>query len=76
MTVVLANVLPVHAHNFDKHRYGNDHGAYDFDSVMHYDSYAFSSNGQPTIVRKNGALIPDPTVLSAGDVASIAAMYP
>lgn len=76
ITINWSNILSGHSYNFDKHGYGTDHGAYDFDSVMHYDSYAFSANGQPTIVRKNGALISDPDVLSAGDIASIATMYP
>lgn len=30
---------------------------YDYESIMHYDTYAFSSNGQPTIVRNDGGVI-------------------
>jgi hypothetical protein len=31
-----------------------DLGPCDYGSIMHYDAYAFSSNGQPTIVRRDG----------------------
>ncbi len=50
-------------------------GQYDFASVMHYDSAAFGIEGRNTILRKDGGLIPRNTVLSAGDFATIDAIY-
>lgn len=34
---------------------GFDHGIFDFGSIMMYSNDAFSSNGQPTIVKKDGS---------------------
>ncbi|MBX3187738.1 MAG: hypothetical protein KF819_12010 [Labilithrix sp.] len=76
ITIQWDNIVSGAEHNFQKRGAGADHGAYDYDSVMHYDSWAFSKNGQPTILKKSGGTIPNGTVLSAGDVAAIAWMYP
>ncbi|RKG99037.1 hypothetical protein D7V97_32225 [Corallococcus sp. CA053C] len=54
---------------------GSDVGAYDTASIMHYDSYAFSINGQPTITRKDGSLIIRAQVLSPGDINGVALSY-
>ncbi len=51
-------------------------GPYDYDSIMHYDRYAFSENGQPTISTRNGAAIGHLRELSAGDLAACRALYP
>lgn len=56
-------------------RDGRNIGSYDLDSIMHYNSYTFSRNGRPTILRKNGAAITRNSVLSAGDKAAITRMY-
>ena len=42
--------------NFDKQTSGFNYQGlgYDINSIMHYGNYAFSSNGQPTIVANNG----------------------
>ena len=49
----------------------------DFNSIMMYEPYAFSINGQPTIVTKSGAIYSkNSTVLSSGDITGINEMYP
>lgn len=49
----------------------------DFQSIMMYGSYAFSKNGRPTMVKKNGrAFGIQRSWLSAGDIIGIDAMYP
>jgi hypothetical protein len=56
---------------------GDDHGAYDYGSIMHYPRTAFSSNGQETITPTDpNAQIGQRNGLSAGDIAAVAAMYP
>ncbi len=74
------NIRAGSEHNFDQHiSDGDDVGAYDYASIMHYSAYAFSANGMPTIV----PLDPDVdlldigmgTGLSDGDRATIATIY-
>ncbi|WP_444942030.1 pre-peptidase C-terminal domain-containing protein [Microbulbifer sp. ZKSA004] len=51
--IIEDNIKPEYVHNFDirqTHNYSN----YDFLSVMHYPSRAFSVNGQETIIPKSG----------------------
>lgn len=60
-------------HNFNQHiTDGDDIGAYDYGSIMHYGGTAFSKNGNATIVPINppGAAIGQRTALSAGDIAA------
>ena len=76
-----ANVDPAMSHNFDQHiADGDDLGAYDYGSIMHYPPTAFSVNGQPTIVALQpipaGVTVGQRTGLSAGDIAGVQAMYP
>ena len=42
---------------------------------MHYDSYAFSSNNQPTIVAKDGKPIDDKNTLSDLDIEALKRAY-
>ncbi|MBX3225623.1 MAG: hypothetical protein KF795_34275, partial [Labilithrix sp.] len=78
VTIHWANIADGSAYNFEKHSASSqDLGGYDYFSIMHYGSYAFSKNGYATLVRRSGgALVGGATVLSSGDVATIAAMYP
>jgi len=70
-----ANILSGKADNFKKRSYGT-HGPYDFFSVMHYDSWAFSKNGQATILKKNGDSFGANRVSpSEGDVVEVRKMY-
>ena len=59
----------------DKAPWAQFMGDYDFDSIMHYSSLGGTVNGQPMLRRKNGALIPNNTQLSAGDAAGINLLY-
>ena len=78
--VVAQNVDPRARYNFDKQAYNAQaFGAYDFGSIMHYSGNAFSLNGQPTIRPKPGNGDPEfgqRKALSAGDIATVNALYP
>jgi hypothetical protein len=78
--VIWANIDPAMQHNFNQHiSDGDDVGAYDYGSVMHYPLNAFTVNGQNTLVPRQtvpaGVTIGQRTGLSAGDIAGVAAMY-
>lgn len=71
------NIQPGREHNFNQHiADGDDIGAYDFGSIMHYGPTAFSSNGQTTIETINGQPIGQRNGLSPGDIAAVRALYP
>lgn len=56
---------------------GDDVGAYDYGSIMHYPRKAFSKNGNDTIVPVDAsAVIGQRNGLSALDRAAVAALYP
>lgn len=76
--IVWANIDPSKIHNFDQHiTDGDDVGAYDYGSIMHYPRTAFSVNGQDTIVPlRAGAQIGQRDGLSEADKATVAAIYP
>lgn len=58
ITVNYSNILNGHASQFDKSNISDcmTIGAFDFNSVMLYHSWAFSSNNQPTITKKDGSV--------------------
>lgn len=71
------NIYRGYEHNFQiQSGNGEDLGEYDYGSIMHYPSWAFSKNGEDTIVPlQDGIEIGQRTHLSEGDLAAIAEMY-
>lgn len=71
------NIQAGREHNFNQHiSDGDDYGSYDYGSIMHYPSHAFSKNGQPTIITiPPGIPIGQSNGLSSGDIATVHAMY-
>ncbi len=81
VTIVWANIDPSMQFNFNQHiSDGDDLGAYDYGSIMHYPANAFSINSQNTIIAKQtlpaGVVMGQRTALSAGDLAGVHALYP
>ncbi|MDX2347142.1 MAG: M12 family metallopeptidase [Legionella sp.] len=75
--VAWENIDNAHYHNFKKRAgEGQNQGSYDYDSIMHYSETAFSQNEKPTLIpRMLGVQIGQRTHLSAGDIASVNALY-
>jgi hypothetical protein len=71
------NIEEDREHNFNQHiTDGDDYGPYDYDSIMHYPTWAFSKNGQATITTiPPGIPIGQRNGLSAGDIATIHGIY-
>jgi len=62
--------------NFQKQPGMTDYYEYDYASIMHYPTWAFSKNGQPTIVpTRRGVSIGQRSALSYGDRLTNAKMY-
>jgi len=71
------NIFESAAHNFNQQiQDGDDIGLYDYGSIMHYPSEAFSRNGLPTIVPTDStAVIGQRNGLSQGDIDTVEEMY-
>ena len=78
VTINWANIQPGVEHNFNQHiTDGDDIGAYDYGSIMHYPRDAFSIDGSDTITPTDpGAVIGQRTALSAGDIAAANSVCP
>jgi hypothetical protein len=78
VTINWQNIQDGMASQFSQHiTDGDDLGAYDYGSVMHYPRTAFSKNGQETITPVNtSATIGQRSGLSDGDIAGVQSMYP
>lgn len=76
--IVWENIDEPHRYNFDQHLTdGKDVGEYDYGSIMHYGQFAFTKNGQATIIPLvDGVEIGQRMRLSEKDIAAIKAMYP
>jgi hypothetical protein len=76
-----ANIIPGMEHNFDQHiTDGDDVGAYEFGSIMHYPRDAFSVNGNDTITPlaalPPGIVMGQRNALSPGDIAAASVLCP
>lgn len=75
------NIYEPQKHNFLKvnpRLFSNFGTQYDFYSVMHYEPYAFTKNGRPTVVPKDATfnkIIGQRNALSSGDAERINNMY-
>ncbi|MBW3163734.1 M12 family metallopeptidase [Ferrimonas balearica] len=77
ITINWENIEDGKAHNFEIKRTTSKLSHYDFDSIMHYSSYAFSKNQEPTILAKPaGETISINWSLSNGDINSFNTLYP
>ena len=76
ITIVWANIVAGYENQFRKIGWnGLMLGAYDLKSVMHYGHNYFSSNGQDTMIAKNGTSIEQGNDLSPSDVEAINQLY-
>ncbi|HEX8351249.1 MAG TPA: M12 family metallopeptidase [Hymenobacter sp.] len=80
VNILTQNIQSGYENNFAKYTTyglgGADFGALDFGSIMMYGSFSFSSNGQPTITKKDGSTFNiQRTGLSTGDKSGIDIMY-
>lgn len=76
VTIKWQNIKSGFEGNFQKQLSATDYYNYDYGSIMHYPTWGFSKNGQPTIVPlQGGVTIGQRTGLSFGDRLSNAKMY-
>jgi hypothetical protein len=80
LQINLQNVRSDMAHNFNKYAWGstvlNQGSNYDYASVMHYETNAFSMNGKPTMIpRQTGVTIGRAEKLSPTDIAEVRHFY-
>ena len=79
VTIQWGNIQKGTEYNFDKlsaSQASHFGVAYDYSSIMHYDRYAFSANGKPTIVPKDpNAQIGNRQNYSTKDIQKINNMY-
>ncbi|XP_048875828.1 astacin-like metalloendopeptidase [Brienomyrus brachyistius] len=76
ITVQYQNIKPGRKEEFFKKDINGKDLPYDLNSIMHYGSYEFSANGQPTIVvKKKGAVIGQRKSLSDLDVQRLQKLY-
>jgi len=71
------NIEEKYRYNFNQHLTdGQDYGDYDYQSIMHYTAYAFSKNGEKTIIPlRDKVEIGQRDHLSEKDIAAINAIY-
>ncbi|XP_029702603.1 high choriolytic enzyme 2-like isoform X1 [Takifugu rubripes] len=76
ITILTQNIQPGAIGNFAKVQTNNLGTPYDYNSVMHYSKYAFSRNGQPTLIAKpNPNQVLGSRAMSTNDVARVNRLY-
>jgi hypothetical protein len=77
ITIVWSEIEPSQKSAFEtRPGVSRDVGAYDYGSIMHYGTHAFSRTGQPTIIpRTPGVTIGQRDGLSPSDRAAVATLY-
>ncbi|PWS22732.1 hypothetical protein DKP78_16835, partial [Enterococcus faecium] len=75
--IIYENIIPDKKDNFKKINTNNLGTPYDYGSVMHYSRFAFSRNGQPTIVPipDSNVAIGRATEMSKWDIDRINRLY-
>ncbi|XP_006636778.2 hatching enzyme 1.2-like [Lepisosteus oculatus] len=58
VTIMWENIMKDRNYNFEKYNTNNLNTPYDYGSIMHYGKYAFSEDGDPTIVPKPNPNVP------------------
>jgi hypothetical protein len=80
VTLNLANVQSGFAYAYDKFTTMAEYSSYDYLSIMHYHSWAYSwdtaTQNHPVMLKKSGALIYENKTLSYGDKNVMNRMYP
>ena len=78
VTINWNNIKSGQTHNFAiTTASGDDLGAYDYGSIMHYATTSYSANGKQTLTTiPPGITVGQRSGLSAGDIAGIKALYP
>jgi hypothetical protein len=76
--VILQNIDPSFQWMFDKltPRDGNYNDPYDYNSIMHYPSWAAASQAAPSMLTAAGSIIGARNGLSSGDIGGLKSLYP
>lgn len=80
VSIMWDNIAPDMRHNFDQvdpEWFSNFNTAYDLRSIMHYPRWAFSINGQDTVVPHDSSYLNviGANVISPGDITRLNRMY-
>lgn len=75
--IIWDNITEEYQYNFNQQlNDSTDQGPYNYESIMHYSAYAFSKNGEQTILPlMEGAVIGQRDHLSEGDIEAVKSMY-
>jgi Astacin (Peptidase family M12A) len=75
--IMWENIADNYWYNFNQHiNDGLDFGDYNYNSIMHYSAFAFSKNGERTIIPFNDSVvIGQRSFISKGDIEAVNALY-